>query len=146
MHFNPDSEEKWIVVQRYLAVRSTLDSELEPLDSMLRENDRDYIDQLQIRQQAYEDKVSQKTVDGRSWVYVVYYWKTKMTDEWKPGNVQCKKEHHLRTGELVDYVHFWVLRKSGEKFCLAVLAVALRYGYAAFHPNIKDMQPVEKWG
>jgi hypothetical protein len=83
--------------------------------------------------------VDQITEEGNHYAHTLYFWKTNLHDRWKHGTSHCFPEQRLRKRDQLPFLYLWVTCTGGffDQICLAVMATAQRYGYAALHPHTK---------
>ncbi len=112
-----------------VAVRSGLLFDLVEIDSKLRDNDIASLEKI-------EERLG--TLRQRFKTNPPYYWKTRMTDNWKKGKQRIELTDYETGGGVLAYTYVWIAILGyilGGKACLATLAAAMRYGFAPLHPR-----------
>jgi hypothetical protein len=91
-----------------IAVRGTIVGELEGIDSMLRDNNADYLRHQSTSIKLFTDKLLKTTEDGYAFASPVYYWRCKVDDDRKAGAVHYDLKQRLRVDGRLAYKYLWL--------------------------------------
>ncbi len=111
-----------------VAFQSGILLDLVEIDSKLRDNDIASLEKI-------EELLG--TLRQRIKTNPIYYWKKRMTDDWKKGKQRIEMTDHETEGAVLAYTNIWIAIFGsifGGKACLATMAAAMRYGFATLHP------------
>jgi hypothetical protein len=119
-----------------VAVRNGLLVELEKMDSILRENERDNL----------ERQAELITEFGKRKAYPLFYWKKQLTDNWERGANACWLRNYEDKGDKLAYTRVWIyifacilggVGTSIGRCYIGPFVADLRYGMATLHLQTK---------